>query len=89
MVWPVAGCLFEVALPVSGGSSWRWTNPTPDVTLLGEERRGSRQHLRFRAEDPCSTLDSVELRFRRGGGHERRVRVHIAPERSPGTAATP
>ena len=73
-LWVVAGCLFEVSLPDGG---WRWTNARPEVTLLGEDGREGRSHLRFRAEAP----GSVVLRFERDGARPRLVSVRIAPER--------
>ena len=69
MLWVVAGCLFELSFeePVS------WLGPDPAVTLLADEERDGRWHLRFRAEQPGEAV----LRFREAGA----VTVHIAPER--------
>ena len=77
MLWVVAGCLFEISLPVEDGP-WSWANATPQVTLLAEEERHGRRHLRFRAEEP----GEVELRFEaRAGRVTDPVTVRIAPER--------
>ena len=79
MLWIVAGCLFEVSLPLTGGP-WRWANPTSAVTILGEEDRGDVRHVRFRAEAP----GLVELTFvgeRQPVPVPVTVTVRIAPER--------
>jgi hypothetical protein len=78
-VWAVAGCLFEVSLPVDSLSRWRCIDPGPEVTLLSEDVRGSGQHFRFRAESPAA-LAGAELRFG-CDGRERLVHVLVAPER--------
>ena len=82
-LWVVAGCLFEVALPVTPAGRWRWANPGHDVSLLADDVRQGRQHLRFRAEAAGARAGQVELRFRAGEAGDRRsvLRVRIAPER--------
>ena len=87
VLWAVAGCLFEVALPERAGASWHWADPPPGVTLLGESVRGDLRHFRFRAEPEGALLGQVALRFR-GRTTERAVLlrsvvVHVAPERDP------
>ncbi len=81
-VWVVAGCLFEVSLPVQGETQWTWSNPGPEVTLLADQIRPGRHHFRFRAEAPGARAGTVHLRFhdRRAGGPEASAVVHIAPE---------
>lgn|GEM_PF-199387 len=87
LVWVVAGCLFEVSLP---GGGWRWANPGPEVTLLGDAPRDGSQHLRFRAEAAGAGAGVAELRFEGDGGQARVVSVRIAPEAAnPATDAAP
>ena len=83
VLWVVAGCLFEVALPVTPAGRWRWANPGDDVSLLADDVRQGRQHLRFRAEASGARAGRVELRFACGeaGGRRSVLRVRIAPER--------
>lgn len=83
-MWVVAGCLFEVALPVVPGGSWRLAAPTDAVTLVADEVRGGAHHLRFRAEAAGAAAGGAELCLAAAGGAtplERRVAVRIAPER--------
>jgi hypothetical protein len=75
VLWVVAGCLFEVSIPVSGGP-WQWNNPSAAVTLLAEEDRDGQRHFRFRAEAP----GEVALWFG-GAGHTASQTVRIAPEK--------
>lgn len=81
-VWTVAGCLFEVSLPVAGGERWRWSNPGRAVTLLADEDRAAEHHFRFRAEAEGARHGEVELVFQRGRGSDRECRlvVRVAPE---------
>jgi hypothetical protein len=89
MVWVVAGCLFEVSLPPTPAGGWRWTNGGPHVTLVGDDVRDGRQHLRFRAEAAGADLGVVELRFEGEGGDpaDCTVSVRIAPETAAGPRA--
>lgn len=84
----VAGCLFEVALPERGGTTWALADPPAEVTLLGESVRGDRRHFRFRAEAGAAVAGKVALRFRtesaRRGMSIRVVEVPMAPETAPG-----
>lgn len=82
-LWVVAGCLFEISLPAPESGRWRWTSPSPHVTLLAEGLRQSQQHFRFRAEAAGAVTGAVLLRFRSddGGVTEHGVAVKIAPER--------
>jgi hypothetical protein len=80
-LWVVAGCLFEVSLPVIGARPWRWTNAGREVSLLGEAVRHGRRHFRFRAESGGAEAGLVELRFRSDDGeHGLTVPVRVAPE---------
>jgi len=87
-LWAVAGCLFEVSLPEGEGASWRWADPPPGVTLLGESVRGDQRHFRFRAE----AEGEVSLRFRGRSAERavvmRSVAVHVAPEQDPAEAGS-
>ena len=77
----VAGCLFEISIAAEDPHGWRWANPTPEVTLLGEELRLGRHHLRFRAEGEGAAKGMVTLHFRsQPAGDEWDVTVHIVPE---------
>ena len=82
-VWAVAGCLFEVSLP-EGPVPWRWVNPRPEVTLVGERLRPDGRHFRFRAEPASAVMGDVDLRFRGetevGATLIRVVVVRVAPE---------
>jgi hypothetical protein len=74
---PVAGCLFEVHLPVdSGRGAWSWAGGTDAVTLLA----AGAGRFRFRAE----RAGPADLRFTSaepgGAPVERRLAVLIAPE---------
>ena len=82
MLWAVAGCLFEISLPVTAAGQWRWANPGCEVTLLAEVVHEGRQHLRFRAEGAGAEAGVVQLRFARGeaGNSERIVSIRVAPE---------
>lgn len=85
-VWVVAGCLFEISLTVRKSGRWRWRSPSPQVTLLAEELRGSQQHFRFRAEEAGAVTGVILLRFRSDNGvTENSVAVKIAPERLTST----
>ena len=78
----VAGCLFEISLPVTTACQWRWANPGCEVTLLAEVVHEGRQRLRFRAEGAGAKAGVVELRFAPGeaGDPERIVSIRVAPE---------
>ena len=78
-VWVVAGCLFEVSLPLDATPRWRLESPGPGVTLLAEAVRGDEHRFRFRSEAAAAAAGAVELRFRRGD-LERSVVVRVAPE---------
>lgn len=84
-LWAVAGCLFEVSLPEGDGASWRWADPPPGVTLVGESVRGGQRHFRFRAD--AGAEGAVALRFRGRSAVAavvmRSVAVHVAPEKDP------
>lgn len=82
MLWVVAGCLFEISLPVTTAGRWRWTNARSEVTLLAEDVREGRQHLRFRAEAAGAKARVVELQFGHDEAEDRHpaVCVRIAPE---------
>jgi hypothetical protein len=83
-IWVVAGCLFEVSLPDGGACPWRWRNPSPDVTLLGEGIRGTARHFRFRAEASGAKAGTVQLRFGNtndaGAVVVRAILVRVVPE---------
>ena len=59
----VAGCLFEVSIPVTTPGGWRWANDGDEVSLQAEELRGGRHRFRFRAEGKGAEVGAVELRF--------------------------
>lgn len=83
-VWVVAGCLFEVSLPVNGARQWRWSDDaTGHVTLLAEHTEDDRRHFRFRAEAAGARAGTVELRFERDGSEKpiAVARIRVAPER--------
>lgn len=80
-MWVVAGCLFEISLPLDGaGLAWRWTNVRPEVTHLADHRRQEAQHLRFRAEAAGAAAGEVELDFRTQAGPVLSIVVRIASE---------
>lgn len=79
-VWVVAGCLFEISVPVGGAAPWRWAGPGAEVTLLSQYRRGDHEHFRFRTEAAGARAGTVQLRFDHPGGTVRSVTVRIAPE---------
>lgn len=81
----VAGCLFEVVLPVAGPSSrWRLAVGQPEVTLLDDDQRDGQQRFRFRAETAGAVAGTVELRFESDRAADRSLRVAVAPEDWPG-----
>ena len=88
----VAGCLFEVSIPVTTPGGWRWANDGDEVTLQAEEVRHGRHRFRFRAEAKGAEVGAVELRFVHDADDaERLVPLQVAPEhfrlgdaRSPG-----
>lgn len=77
----VAGCLFEVSIPVTTPGGWRWANDGYEVALLAEEVRGGRHRFRFRAEGKGAEVGAVELRFVNDGEDaDRLVHLRVAPE---------
>ena len=80
----VAGCLFEVVLPVAGRSGWRLVAGQPEVTLVDDHQQDGLQRFRFRAEAAGAVAGTVALRFESNSAAERLLRVAVAPEGWPG-----
>ena len=72
---PVAGCLFEVHLPVTA-AGWDWAGGTDAVTLLSS----GADRFRFRAEREGEVLLRFELPGAGEPPAELRVPVRISPE---------
>jgi hypothetical protein len=77
----VAGCLFEVCLPV-GPAPWRYSPSGQAVTLLADIAGDGVHRFRFRAEAAGADIGHADLVFR-AGGTSTCVVVHVAPEADP------